>query len=76
MRLPNAEDARVDREKLTDYLLCVSHPDGASKAEFFARLGFRLEDWAALADALRIGSMSFVFKAAGNLVGEFFAPPR
>ncbi len=53
MRLPNAEDARVDREKLTDYLLCVSHPDGASKAEFFARLGFRLEDWAALADALR-----------------------
>jgi hypothetical protein len=28
------------------------------------------------ADALRIGSMSFVFKAAGNLIGEFFAPPR
>lgn len=28
------------------------------------------------ADALRIGSMSFVFKAAGNLVGEFIAPPR
>ena len=28
------------------------------------------------ADALRIGSMSFVFKAVGNLVGEFFAPPR
>jgi hypothetical protein len=28
------------------------------------------------ADALRIGSMSFVFKAAGNLVGEFLAPPR
>ena len=28
------------------------------------------------ADALRIGSMSFVFKAAGNLIGEFIAPPR
>jgi hypothetical protein len=28
------------------------------------------------ADALRIGSMSFVFKAVGNLVGEFLAPPR
>jgi hypothetical protein len=27
-------------------------------------------------DALRIGSMSFVFKAAGNLVGEFLAPAR
>ena len=28
------------------------------------------------ADALRIGNMSFVFKAAGNLVGEFLAPRR
>jgi hypothetical protein len=28
------------------------------------------------ADAFRIGSMSFVFKAAGNLIGEFIAPPR
>jgi len=28
------------------------------------------------ADAFRIGNMSFVFKAAGNLVGEFLAPGR
>jgi hypothetical protein len=28
------------------------------------------------ADALRIGNMSFVFKAAGNMVGEFLAPRR
>ena len=28
------------------------------------------------ADALRIGSMSFVFKAGGNLIGEFIAPRR
>ena len=53
MRLPNAERARVDREKLTDCLLCVSHPDGGSKAEFFARFGFRVEDWEVLAEALR-----------------------
>ncbi len=53
MKLPNAEHAFVDREKLTDYLLCVTHPDGGSKAEFFARFGFRLEDWEVLAEALR-----------------------
>lgn len=53
MRLPNAEHACVDREKLTDYLLCVSHPGGGSKAEFFARFGFRVEDWEVLAEALR-----------------------
>jgi hypothetical protein len=28
------------------------------------------------ADAFRTGSMSFVFKAAGNLIGEFIAPRR
>jgi hypothetical protein len=28
------------------------------------------------ADAFRIGSTSFMFKAVGNLVGEFIAPPR
>jgi hypothetical protein len=28
------------------------------------------------ADAFRIGSMSFVFKAGGNLIGEFIAPRR
>jgi hypothetical protein len=27
-------------------------------------------------DALRVGSISFAFKAVGNLVGEFLAPPR
>lgn len=27
-------------------------------------------------DALRIGNMSFVFKAGGNLIGEFIAPRR
>ena len=53
MRLPNAEHVCVDREKLTDYLLCISHPDGGSKAEFFARFGFRVEDWEVLAEALR-----------------------
>jgi hypothetical protein len=28
------------------------------------------------ADAFRIGNMSFVFKAGGNLIGEFLAPRR
>lgn len=40
MRLPNAELARIDKEKLTDYLLSPSHPVGRSKARFFRSLGF------------------------------------
>ena len=37
MRLPNAAEAQVDSEKITGYLLSANHPDGRSKAEFFAR---------------------------------------
>jgi len=53
MKLPNADRARVDREKIVEYLLSLAHPDGRSKAAFFARFGFRIEEWEALAVSLR-----------------------
>ena len=53
MKLPNAHLAVVERAKITDYLLKPSHRYGASKARFFAGFGFRVEDWAAMAGALR-----------------------
>lgn len=54
MMLPDADRARVERTKLTDYLLSLSHPDGRSKAQFFMSFGFRSEDWRILAEALRV----------------------
>ena len=33
-------DCIVDRAKITDYLLDLDHPDGASKAKFFIAGGF------------------------------------
>jgi hypothetical protein len=53
MRLPNAERAVVEREKIADYLLNAAHRFGASKARFFAEFGFRMEQWEQLAEALR-----------------------
>lgn len=53
MKLPNAENAVVDREKITEYLLNPRHRYGASKARFFAAFGFSAEEWQTLADALR-----------------------
>jgi len=53
MRLPNRELARVEREKITDYLLNPAHRYGASKARFFTAFGFRAEAWETLATALR-----------------------
>ena len=53
MKLPHAEKATVEREKIVDYLLNPAHPDNAGKAPFFAGLGFRRDDWPALATAFR-----------------------
>ena len=57
MRLPNAERAIVDPTKITEYLLNLSHPDGASKARFFGRFGFSLDRWENLAKSLRDHAM-------------------
>ncbi|MFH0766095.1 MAG: hypothetical protein V2A61_06720, partial [Calditrichota bacterium] len=44
--------ARVDLEKLTDYLLSESHPRGRTKAAFFRALGFDLSNIAEFISAL------------------------
>jgi hypothetical protein len=53
MKLPNAHLARVEREKITEYLFNPGHRYGASKARFFAEFGFREAAWEVLAAALR-----------------------
>jgi hypothetical protein len=52
MKLPNCEAAVVEEQKIVVYLLNPSHPEGASKAKFFSTLGFRIDQWQDLADAL------------------------
>lgn len=58
MRLPNAEQAHVDRGKIVDYLLSTEHERGRDKAEFFLRFGFTAERWEDLASALRVHGAS------------------
>jgi hypothetical protein len=53
MKLPNAIDLVVEREKIVDHLLNLAHPMGASKARFFISFGFTAGDWHMLAVALR-----------------------
>ena len=52
MNLPHGGHARVERRKIVDYLLAIEHPDGGTKARFFGRFGFSVENWIVLADAL------------------------
>jgi hypothetical protein len=53
MHLPNAHLAVVEQAKITDYLLNAAHPDNGGKARFFLTLGFTLDAWQELANALR-----------------------
>jgi hypothetical protein len=52
MKLPNAHVARVEYEKIVEYLLNPTHRYGATKARFFTGFGFRIDDWGTLARAL------------------------
>jgi hypothetical protein len=56
--LPNAYKARVECEKIIEYLLCESHPDGRAKAAIFAKFGFTIEQWEVLAESLRKHGMT------------------
>jgi hypothetical protein len=51
VKLPNIEDARINRTKIVDYLLAVDHPEGAGKATSFPRFGFSIADWQTFAGA-------------------------
>lgn len=54
MRLPNAESARVEREKITDYLLSTTNQRGRNKAVFFLSFGFSIDESQDFAEALRL----------------------
>ena len=53
MKIPNANSAVVDREKISEYLLNREHADNGGKADFFIALGFSLNEWEMLAESLR-----------------------
>ena len=44
-RLPNAEKAIVDADKLRNCILSSTHPVGRFKATFFRELGYSAENW-------------------------------
>jgi hypothetical protein len=53
VRLPNADLAEIDPQKLHGYLLSQTHPVGRFKARFFAALGYSAERWLELEADLR-----------------------
>lgn len=59
MKLPNAERAVVDIEKLRDYSLNPNHPEGKHKARIFAALlGFTAADAERLREMILIAVLA------------------
>lgn len=52
MKLPNLEQAYVQPEKITQYLLDTEHEQGHGKALFFIHVGFSVAQWEILAQTL------------------------
>ena len=52
MQLPRSHLAKVERQKITHYLVNPFNRDGASKARFFLEFGFSTDNWQLLAWAL------------------------
>jgi uncharacterized protein DUF6883 len=59
MKMPNADQAVIDRHKIVDYCLSFAHDDGQHKARLFATvLGLTIRDADLLIDALRSAAVT------------------
>ncbi len=52
MKLPAGETSYVPREKITEYLLSLTHPVGQTKAVFFRKIGYNESNIESLEQAL------------------------
>lgn len=68
-RLPNCAQAVVPVEKVRDYLLNEAHPEGASKARFFRRFGFGVEEYGVFQEAIQS------IACTGNMIKIAERPP-
>jgi len=71
MKLPNRKNARIKKEKITKYLLSLSHKEGKSKAKFFRKIGFNESNIENFKKALlKVGKSNKVIKV-DSLKKEF-----
>ena len=45
MKVPNADKAIIAEDKLSNYLLNITHRRGGSKARLLLAMGYRADDW-------------------------------
>ncbi len=52
-KLPNANKAIIDEDKLRNCILSSTHPLGRFKATFFLKLGYSADNWQSFEQDLR-----------------------
>ena len=55
MQLPNRALAVIAQEKLTEYLLNISHKRGGTKARLLGQFGYTVHNWGQLEADIRSG---------------------
>ena len=72
--IPRADEAFIPDEKIRGYLLDTAHPDGATKAEWFISLGYKVDQPGRLAeDLLRVVRTSENWISAQSRFGLRYA---
>ena len=78
MRVPNADRAIVAADKLTGYVLNVSHKRGGPKARLLLSVGYRSNNPQSLASDLRVQHLSLdvtrIHQSAYGVVYEIEGP--
>ncbi len=76
MRLPGADQVRIDERKVRDYLVSKTHPVGRFKARVFAAIGFdeTMVD-AFVVEIRRIAIRGDVFEVQDNEFGRKYTVP-
>jgi hypothetical protein len=73
MTIPNAERAIIASEKLTGYLLNVSHKRGGPKARMLLSVGYRSDNLQSLDSDLRVQHLSLdVTRTHSNAYGVVY----
>jgi hypothetical protein len=68
IKIPNAEKAIIEQQKIVLYLLDADHPDGGSKARLLLSIGYSVAQWQQLDVDLRSMHLNEDFVAASHTV--------
>jgi len=73
MKVPNADNAEISPQKLSEYLLNTTHRRGAAKAKLLIAIGYRTHEWQRLEADLRAQHLSLdVDATVDNEYGQRF----